>query len=123
MQEEGKEGVTMETPPSSSGGFWNGLLVGALILAVLWVIVGFAVYRPRLADAEAQAFAAESERNMMANRLGEMRHQLEEARNAARRAQDAGKVFSQVIQQLDKAFKELGLQAGESAARSEEHTV
>lgn len=115
MQEEGQEGVTTATPPPSGSRFWGGFFLGALLIGVaVWAITAFAYYRPRLEAAAVQASNWENQANMQLARISEMRRQLEDARVAAKRAQDAGKVFAEVIQQLDKAFKELGLQTEET---------
>lgn len=114
MQEEGQEGVTTATPPPSGSRFWGGFFLGAILIGVVvWAVTAFAYYRPRLGAAEVQAYNWESQAKMQLGRISEMRRQLEDARVAAKRAQDAGKVFAEVIQQLDKAFKELGLQTEE----------
>jgi uncharacterized phage infection (PIP) family protein YhgE len=84
-----------------------------VIGVVVWAVTAFAYYRPRIEATEVQARNWENQSNMQLARISEMRRQLEDARVAAKRAQDAGKVFAEVIQQLDKAFKELGLQTEE----------
>jgi hypothetical protein len=119
-EEKQAEGQPAAAPPSG-GGFWKGLFVGGLVIGIaVWAVTAFAYYHPRLAEEKTRADNAEDHANMQARLLANTRRQLGDAREAANRAQEAGQIFAEVIQQLDKAFQELGLQTEEAA--SEEGT-
>jgi len=120
-EEKQAEGQPTAAPPSG-GGFWKGFFVGGLVMGVVvWAVTAFAYYQPRLAEEKTRADNAEDHASLQANLLANTRRQLGEAREAAKRAQEAGQIFAKVIQQLDQAFKELGLQTEEAA--SEEGTA
>jgi len=103
-----------EEPTKGSGvAFWGGFFLGGVVIGVaVWLITGFGYYKPQLEAANKRADDAEQQSSAL---VTHMRQQLNDARSAATRAQEAGRVFAQVFQQLDKAFQELGILTEEGA--------